>query len=64
MLHATTPAASVSPSPAQDGIDNREVLEFLQLVQELNGLAALLAIRPATSRRRGKASRNKRLPPS
>jgi hypothetical protein len=52
MLPATTSAASVSSTRTANGIDNRQVLEFLELVQGLNGLAALLAIQPAGARRR------------
>jgi hypothetical protein len=37
-----------------NGIDNRQVLDFLQLVDELKQLAELLAIEPARPRSSGK----------
>ena len=57
MLPTTTAVVTVLSSRRANGIDNRQVLEFLALVQELNELAALLAIQP---RRPGRAYRDKR----
>jgi len=39
-----------------NGIDNQQVLEFLQLVDELRQVAALLEIRPADAKLRAKRS--------
>jgi len=64
MLPATTPAVSVLPPRRANGVDNRQVLEFLALVREFNELAALLAIEPAGARRRGGAHRDKRQTPA
>ena len=43
---AAATARDSAPREASD-IDNRQVLEFLQLVDELKQVAALLAIAPA-----------------
>ena len=64
MLPATSPAVTVSSARRTNGIDNRQVLEFLALAQELNQLAALLAIQPAGARRRTRAHRDKQQAPA
>ena len=64
MLPATTPAASALPPRRANGVDNRQVLEFLMFVQELSDLAGLLAIQPAGARRRSRAHRDKRQTPA
>ena len=46
------PTTRVSVPRKADRIDNRQVLEFLQLVDELKQVAALLAIEPADGKSR------------
>ena len=47
MLSGAIAAPTVRASVQRDEVDNRQVLEFLQLVDELKQVAALLAIEPA-----------------
>jgi hypothetical protein len=57
MLTGASPAASARESVRKaNGIDNQQVLEFLQLLDELRQLAALLEIRPADAKLRVKRS--------
>lgn len=56
MLFEGTPASTgrtILPRTV-DGVDNQQVLEFLQLVEALKQVAALLAIEPARPRSSGK----------
>ena len=47
MPTATTPFQSACHSRRTTGTDNRQVLEFLELVDQLKQVAELLAIEPA-----------------
>jgi hypothetical protein len=57
MLTGASPAASARESARKaNGIDNQQVLEFLQLLDELRQVAALLEIRTADAKLRVKRS--------
>jgi hypothetical protein len=55
LLGVNTAASAETTLPGKpDGIDNEEVLEFLQLVEQLKRAAALLSIEPAGGKPRPK----------